>query len=341
MKLSMHKVLAVLIIGSLMVIGGCTKEETAQTVVVYTSVDQVFAEPVLKDFEKQSGIKVQAVYDVEAAKTTGLVNRLIAEKSNPRADVFWNGEFVQTILLKEEGVLTPFTSPSLQELPRNCQDPEGYWAGAGGRARVILVNTQLLEPDDLPDSIYDLLDDQYPAEKIGIAYPLFGTTATHAAALYALLGPEQGREYFANLQARGVQVVDGNSVVRDMVADGRLIMGLTDTDDAVGALEKGAPVQIIFPDQDSMGTLVIPYTVGMVAGGPNPEAAQSLVDYLLSAEVEKAMIASGFNQVPVRSLDIETEYLDASGIKRLDIDFASIYGELKTIQEELREIFVR
>ncbi len=336
-----HKTLAILMVSLVIMFGGCAKQSNQAAVVIYTSVDQVFAEPILQDFEKQTGIKVQAVYDVEAAKTTGLVNRLIAEKNNPRADVFWNGEFVQTLLLKEQGVLAPFTSPSTKDLPAVYLDPEGYWAGAGGRARVILVNTELLDAADYPDSIYDLLDTRYPTEKIGIAYPLFGTTATHAAALYALLGEEQGRDYFVALRDRGVQVVDGNSVVRDMVADGRLIMGLTDTDDAVGALEKGAPVKVIFPNQEDMGTLVIPYTVGAVAGGPNPQSAQSLVDYLLSTDVEKAMISSGFNQVPARSLDVDTNYLDAGEIKPINVNFSSIYDELETIQEDLRAVFIR
>ena len=72
----------------------------AEQVVVYTSLDQIFSEPVLREFEKETGIKVRAVYDVEATKTTGLVNRLIAEKNNPQADVFWNSEVGRS----EEGI---------------------------------------------------------------------------------------------------------------------------------------------------------------------------------------------------------------------------------------------
>ena len=67
---------------------GCGKKAPQQQVVVYTSLDKVFSQPVLEAFEKQTGIKVLAVYDSEATKTTGLVNRLIAEKDNARADVF-------------------------------------------------------------------------------------------------------------------------------------------------------------------------------------------------------------------------------------------------------------
>jgi len=330
-----------LFMASFFMLGGCRNIKSQSSVVIYTSVDQIYAEPILDEFEKSSGIKVQAVYDVEAAKTTGLVNRLIAEKNNPQADVFWNGEFAQTILLKQEGVLTPYQSPSAQDIPESLIDPEGYWAGAGGRCRVILVNTESMVPEDYPDSIFDLLDGKYPAQKVGIAYPLFGTTATHAAALYAYLGPEEGKSYFSALKDRGVQVVDGNSVVRDMVVDGRLLMGLTDTDDAVAALENGKPVKMIFPDQDEMGTLIIPYTTGLVAGGPNPERGQQLIDYLLSSEVEEKIFESGFSQVTVRPLEIDAEYLPSSGVKGMEVNITEAYEQLELVKEELRQIFIR
>src|SRR5437016_4474455 len=62
---------------------------SSKTVTVYVSEDQVFSEPVLKDFERDTGITVRAVYDTEEAKSTGVMNRLIAEKANPQADVYW------------------------------------------------------------------------------------------------------------------------------------------------------------------------------------------------------------------------------------------------------------
>lgn len=86
-------------------------------VVIYTSLDQVFSEPILQAFEKNTGIKVKISYDVEATKTTGLVNRLIAEKDNPQADVFWNSEIARTILLKNEGILALYFSSSAEDIP--------------------------------------------------------------------------------------------------------------------------------------------------------------------------------------------------------------------------------
>ena len=68
---------------------GCVSD-IPKEVIVYTSHDQIHSAPILNLFQAQTGIKVKAVYDVEAAKTAGIVNRLIAEKTHPRCDVFWN-----------------------------------------------------------------------------------------------------------------------------------------------------------------------------------------------------------------------------------------------------------
>lgn len=309
-------------------------------VVIYTSVDQVFSEPVLKEFEKQTGIKVLALYDSEAAKTTGLVNRLIAERDAPKADVFWNGEFAQTMLLKEKGVLAAYKSPSAEGIPAQYTDADGFWTGFGGRARVILVNKNLLSADQYPKSIYDLLKLEYAPDKIGIAYPMFGTTATHAAALYADLGSDKGREFFEDLSQRGIKVYDGNSVVRDMVVNGQLAAGLTDTDDALGAVEKGEPVEMLFPDQEEggLGTLIVPNTVALISGANHPEAGKQLIDYLLSSDVEKELVDAGWTNLSIRKSGEAASMPEVKGMK---VNLEDIYKQMDQSKEEMQKIFVR
>jgi iron(III) transport system substrate-binding protein len=313
----------------------------ARTVVVYTSVDQVYSEPILRSFQAQSGIEVLPVYDVEAAKTTGLVNRLIAEKGRPQADVWWNGEFAQTLLLKEKGLLAAYRSPSADDLPAQYVDPERYWTGLPGRARVILVNTDLVDPGDYPRSRTDLLGPTWSAGEVGIAYPLFGTTATEAAALYAALGPERARQFYERLRDAGVRVVDGNSVVRDLVASGQLRAGLTDSDDAHGALKRGAPVKVILPDQRAGGTLIIPGTVALIAGAPHPSAGQALVDFLAGREAERQLIESGFCQIPLRLTEMQPTWLTTGQIRGMAVSFDQVVARLPLAQQDLREVFVR
>jgi iron(III) transport system substrate-binding protein len=316
--------------------------DAKRVVVVYTSVDQVYSEPVFLEFENETGIHVLAVYDVEATKTTGLVNRLIAEKARPQADVFWSGEFSQTIVLKNRSVLAPYQSPSAADIPAQFKDAEGYWTGFGGRARIFIVNTDLLTPSQYPHSMYDLLDDRYPGNTVGIPYPMFGTAATQAAAMYSYLGKEKARAFHSSLNNRSIRVVDGNSVVRDLVADGQLAFGVTDTDDACGAIEKGKNVTIIIPDQGEgqMGTLVIPNTIALIAGAPHAAEAKVFMDYVLDKKQESAMVASGWIQIPVRDIPASS-CINSTGIKTIPVTYQDTYDALQPSQNDLTSIFIR
>lgn len=344
MKRSLLAFLVVVIIvaAALVFLSQAPQVTTTREVIVYTSVDQVYSEPVLKEYEKRSGVSVKVVYDVEATKTTGMVNRLISERANPRADVFWNGEIMQTLLLKENGVLAPYSSPSATGIPVFYHDPAWYWTGFGGRFRVILVNTDLLNPEQYPTSIDDFRNGTVPAGQTGIAYPLFGTTATHAAALYATLGNQAAREYYTALHDRNVRVLDGNSVVRDQVASGLLAYGLTDSDDACGAIEKGSPVRIVIPDQGpgERGTLVIPNSVALINGSPNEAEGRKLIDYLLSSETEAGLLQDGWFQMSTRG-GSSSPCLNTTTVMPMNVSYSEIAAIQEEVKKDLAEIFVR
>jgi iron(III) transport system substrate-binding protein len=120
-------------------------------------------------------------------------------------------------------------------------------------------------------------------------------------------------------------------------------MGITDTDDAIGAIEKGAPVEMVFLDQDTggMGTLVIPNSVAMIRKTPHPEEAKILIDYLLSEETEADLVNDGWFQLPLRHMDVKQPYFDANSVKGMSVNWAEIYTNLKQSQKDLTEIFVR
>src|SRR3982750_3975194 len=109
----------------------------AADVVLYTSVDQPIAAPIVKQFEKSTGIHVVLVTDAEATKSVGLAERIRAEKDNPQADVFWGNEPFHTINLAEDGLLAEYESPSAKDVPARFKDPKHRWTGNGLRARVI------------------------------------------------------------------------------------------------------------------------------------------------------------------------------------------------------------
>jgi len=284
-------------------LGGCGRPPQPE-VVVYVAVDRKDAEPLLQRFEQQTGMRVLALYDAEAAKTTGLVTRLIAEARQPRCDVFWNNEFVQTLLLAERGLLESYRSPQAADIPETLRDPDGLWTGVATRRRVIVYNTRLVAVDEVPRTLEDLAAPQW-AGRVAIANPQFGTTRTHIAALYAAWGPAETQAWLRRLVDNRIRIVDGNAMVKNLVARADpaaspILVGLTDTDDVRSGQLEGEPIQLIDPDQAGLGTLVMPSTVCLVRGGPNPSAGRKLIDFLVCRDTESALTADGTGYSPVR-----------------------------------------
>lgn len=316
----------------LLILAGCGRPE-AEQVVVYVSVDQPHAEPVLADFEARTGITPLAVYDIEANKTVGLANRLLAERARPRADVFWNGEFVQTLRLKREGVLERYEFPAAASRPAAYVDPDRYWTGLAPRCRVWIAPAESNLPEEL--SLLDLPDLALDPRRIVMARPQFGTSATHAAALYAALGRDAGRGLYRRLVDRGIRFVDGNATVRDLVVAGEADLGLTDSDDALGALRQNPAVRVWAADQGGLGTFVVPGTVAMVRGGPHPEQAAALIRYLASGEAEALLLASGFGQLPIFSHDAPPP-LDLGTITPMKVTAEEVVAQLDAVTADLQ-----
>src|SRR5215207_8831533 len=212
-----HSLIGIVVALALCAAGACRSrpadETPIRTVTVYVSTDRVFSEPILYEYEKRSGVKVNAVYDTEETKSTGLANRLLAEKARPQADVFWSNEPVRTLVLKSRGVLAPYRSPNAEGIPAPLVDPTGYWTGFSARIRVIAYNTKSVRPGEAPRSIFDLADPKWKGQ-VAIADPRFGSTSFHVAALYAAAGDERMDDFFRRLKENGVRIVPGNSVVR-------------------------------------------------------------------------------------------------------------------------------
>lgn len=292
--------------------------QEAKQVVIYSSVDQPYAGPILRDFQRQTGIKVTYLPDTEATKSVGLAELLRAQKEHPQADVWWSNEPFHTIALADEGLLDEYESPAAKDIPQRYQDPKHRWTGTGLRLRV-LAAAQGVEGAKEIKGLNDLSKPEFKG-KIVLARPTAGTTGGHVAALYALWGDDKADAYFRQLKDNGVKLVGGNSIVAEQVGQGAFLAGITDNDDATVAQREGAKIEVILPDQDSFGTLGIPTTVGLVHGAQHPEAARKLIDYLLAKQVEQELIRSRFAKLSVRE--------EKPAVKLMDVDYAEVARKL-------------
>lgn len=309
------QLLPVLVIG---LSGGCERHggsNDSGPVVLYTSVDEPYARPLIVRFEKKTGIRVRLVTDAESSKSVGLAERLRAEKAHPQADVWWGNECFLTINLAEEGVLAPYDSPAASDIPAAFKDPQHRWASNVMRVRV-LVSFPRSGVGKLK-RLSDLLRPELKGH-LALARPTAGTTGGHVAALYVLWGKDRAENFFRGLHDNGVRLVGGNSIVAESVARGDLWAGVCDNDDAADASGNIGPLDSVLPDQGDGedGTLAVPCTVALVAGAPHSEAAKRLMDYLLSPEVDESLVGAKFAWCSTRA---------ASGHGRfMTVDYAAV-----------------
>jgi iron(III) transport system substrate-binding protein len=306
-------------------------------VVAYTSVDRVFSDPVFRAFEQESGSRVCALFDTEETKSTGVLNRLLAEAEHPRADLFWSGDPVRPFVLIGRGLVEPYASPAAGAVPAAFRAADGAWTGLAARARVLLVNRERLAGRDPPRSLRDLADPRFRGEA-AIANPLFGTTTVHVAALAALWGEPEAQDFLDRLRGNGVRIASSNGEVRRLVGAGEATLGLTDTDDAHEALASGAPVEIVYPDQEpgGFGALVLPTSLVCIRGGPHPRAARALIDHLLSPEVAQQLARSGAHIPLLRGIETPVGVRSLHEIRPMAVDYAEVAGVLERIQPWLR-----
>jgi iron(III) transport system substrate-binding protein len=291
-------------------LSGCAPLD--ESVIVYAAQDREYSEPILKQFKRESGIKVKAIYDSEAIKTVGLANRLLAERARPRCDVCWGNEELRTRQLAAQNVF---------------RETNG-WAAFGHRSRRIVINTNLVDASAAPRSLVELTNAAWRG-KIAMAYPLFGTTATHFLALRQHWGESNWLVWCRALQSNQPRILDGNSMVVRQVGRGKAAVGLTDSDDIAAGQRENWPVAALPLNAEA---LLIPNTVAVIRGAPHAEAAQKLFAFLQSPAVAARLVSANA---------LESATLGTTPSPTLQPDWDALLRNLDAGTKELQEIFRR
>src|SRR5262249_55408925 len=145
-----------------------------------------------------------------------------------------------------------------------------------------------------------------------------------------------GRAFLQELKDNQARVASSNGEVKRLVASGEVAFGVADTDDAQEALAEHAPIEVVFPDQDGIGTLVMPTTVSLMRGAPHADGGKKLIDHLLRPEVERAL-AEAAAHVPLRaSVPTPPGVKRAGDFKALQVDYARVADEMERMQPWLK-----
>ena len=290
------------------VVAGC-RPASGPEVVVYASQDKVYADPLLQQFTRESGIRVLALFDSEAVKTVGLANRLKSEAGRPVCDLFWNNEPFRTRLLQKEGVLLDGTNA----------------ISFGVRQRVLALNRWRIGTTERPQGIEALTNVVWRG-RVAMAYPLFGTTATHLLALRQRWGEARWAAWCRAMVENGVKLVDGNSVAARLAQSGDVAVALTDSDDVEALRREGGSLEASPLGADGLS---LPNTAALVRGAPHPDAARTLLRYLSDPKVLESLQNTG-----------AVDRADAIDDRRTP-DWDRLIAEITPALESLKQWFLR
>lgn len=307
--------------------------EKSDKLVIYCPHPLSFINPLVTEFEKQSGIKVEVV----AAGAGELLKRVESEKSNPLGDVFWGGSL--NTMKPKAGLFENYTSKNEDHMQAAFKNTEGSMTRFTDIPSVIMVNTNLIG-DIKVEGYEDLLN---PALKGKIAFcdpSKSSSSYEHLINMLYAMGqgdPEKGWSYVDALSKNlDGKLLSGSSAVYKGVADGEYAVGLTFEEGGAKYVADGAPVKLVYMKE---GVISKPDGVYIIKNAKNMENAKKFIDFITSKEAQ-TIIVQQLHRRSVRD-DVEPPkgLLEKSQIKIIDDEESVVVANKKAWLDKFKDIF--
>lgn len=307
--------------------------DSTSSITVYSGRSEELVAPLFEQFTEATGIEVNARY----GDTAELAAQILEEGDNSPADVFFAQDAGALGAVAAAGSFAELSTAQLDAVPEAFRSPEGLWVGVSGRARVVVYNTDLVDPATLPDTVQGLADPQW-AGKVGWA-PTNGSFQSFVTALRVVEGEEAAGDWLASMQGNDTQVYEKNSAIVAAVATGEIEVGLVNHYYLYQYLAEnpGAPVANAYGASGQVEALVNVAGVGILATAANAAGASTFVDYLLSTPAQE-YFAEETKEYPLAAGVPTPEGLPplaSLGVEDLDLSrLEDLQGTLDLLQQQ-------
>ena len=258
--------------------------------VVYSGRSKGLVHPIIKQFEKETGITVKVRY----GNTAQLAVALLEEGEKSPADLFWAQDAGALGAVSKQGLFQTLPESTTSKVPDKFRNSEGTWIATSGRARVLAYAPERVKAEELPKSVFDLTDAKWKG-RVGWA-PQNASFQAFVTAMRILEGEEKAEEWLRGMKANGAKSYPKNTPIIRALAAGEIDLGLPNHYYLMRfkKSDSGFPVEQVFFTSGDAGNLVNVAGIGVLKSSSHSEEVSSFVQYLLSPKVQQVFISEVF-----------------------------------------------
>jgi iron(III) transport system substrate-binding protein len=314
--------------------GASGSDGGTRTLTVYSGREEEFVAPLFDRFEADTGI----VLEVRYGDSAELAATISEEGDASPADVFFSQDAGSLGALAQEGLLSPVEDEILNRVDERFRSDDASWVGTSGRGRVAVYNTEMVEPDSLPTSIFGFTDPAWKG-RLGLP-PTNSSFQAHVAAMIESEGEAATRTFLEGLLANEVAFYEDNGATTRAVAAGEIEVGLVNHyyKYEVEAEDGALPLANHYFAKGDPGAFVNTAGVGILASSERPAEAEGFVDYV-TGDAGQSFVAEETWEYPVApGLEPSVDILPLQKFQGPDVDLSSLGSTMPDALALLAEV---
>ena len=305
----------------------------AESLTIYSGRSKSLVEPIIKQFEEETGIQVK----VNFGGTTQLAAALLTEGDKSPAALFWAQDAGALGAVSKKGMFEKLPESILTQVPSGFRDADGFWVATSGRARVLAYAPERVKMEELPQSIFDLTQPMWKG-RIGWA-PTNGSFQAFVTAMRVQVGEERTAEWLRGMKANGAKKYAKNTPIIEALAAGEIDLGLPNHYYLLRfkKADSDFPVAQIFFKASDPGNLVNVAGIGLLKSTKHKETALKFVEFLLSAKAQQYFTSDVFEYPVIEGMTQNpnlvplSELIQAAPVFNLN-DMDDLDGTVKLLQ---------
>jgi iron(III) transport system substrate-binding protein len=306
---------------------------SSDALTVYSGRNEELIEPLIRDFEEETGIDVEVRYG-DSADLALLID---TEGDNAPADVFLSQSPGAIGYLDGKDRLRPINDDVLDLVQEQFRADDGRWAGLSGRVRVLVYNTDLVDEADLPESVFDLTDSKYRG-KVALA-PTNGSFQDFVTAMRELEGDERAAEWLDGMHANDARAYANNLAIVEAVGRGEIPFGLVNHYylERARSEDPDIPAENYFFGGGDVGSLILVTAVGVLDTADEPADAERLLEFMLTTEAQRYFADETFEYPLAHGVEPPPMLRELESVESPAIDLDSLGGGLEATRRLIAE----